>query len=62
MRFNESRQQYEVKVKWVGFEYEEPTQEPLAVMQEDIPAILERFFQPHPDQKLVAAARDGLSY
>ena len=62
MRFIEAQQQYEIQVKWLGFDYEELTQEPVAVMQEDIPAVLERFFQQHPDQKLVAAARDSLNY
>ena len=61
-RFYEPRQQYEVRVKWVGFDYEELTWEPLAVMQEDILALLRKFLQQYPDQELVAAAIDSLSF
>ena len=62
LRFNEENQQYEVRVKWVGFDYEEPTWEPLAVMQEDIPVLLAIYLQRHPDQELVNAARDSLNF
>ena len=62
LRFNETKAQYEVQVKWVGFEYEEPTWEPLAVLQEDIPALLEKFIQQHRDQVLVASARESLGF
>ena len=60
LRFNPAVEHYEVQVKWRGFDYEAPTWEPLAVMHEDIPKMLNEFLQTYGDQALAAAAQGTL--
>ncbi len=56
LRFNPIEERYEVQARWKGFDYEEPTWEPLETMQEDIPEMLENFLKTFHDQELVAKA------
>ena len=60
LRFNQAVEHYEVQVKWRGFDYEAPTWEPLAVMYEDIPKMLNEFLQTYGDQALATAAQGTL--
>ena len=59
LRYKPQSEVYEVNVKWQDFDYEEPTWEPFANVQEDVPAILENFLQDYSDQDLVRAATDS---
>ena len=59
LRFNETGKVYEVKCKWRGFSDEDPTWEPLAVMREGIPEMLNKFLDSYPDPDLVHAARSS---
>jgi hypothetical protein len=56
LRFNADKEQYEVQSKWRGFDYEDPTWEPLSAMQENIPDMLKKFLDFFPNQGLVSAA------
>ena len=56
LRFYGPLERYEVQVKWKGFDDEEPTWEPLSVMQEDIPVMLKKFLEDYHDKNLVQAA------
>ena len=61
LRFNAETHEYEVQVKWLGFDYEEPTWEPFGTMQEDIPDRLSIFLRDYPDQELAKKAREATS-
>ena len=61
LRFNKTLERYEVQVKWRGFDYEEPTWEPLDVMHEDVPDLLSQFLERCKKGKLVSAAQASLS-
>ena len=61
LRFNAETGAYEVQVKWLGFDYEDPTWEPLETMQEDIPERLSNFLRDHPDQELVQRAGEAVA-
>jgi Integrase core domain/Integrase zinc binding domain/Chromo (CHRromatin Organisation MOdifier) domain len=56
LRFNPDSAQYEVQAQWRGFDYEEPTWEPMVNLREDIPDMLESFLENHPDRGMVLAA------
>lgn len=61
LRFDPEREQYEVRVKWRGFDYEDPTWEPFNVMSEDIPDKLAAFLTKFHDQAMVRAAKDSVN-
>ena len=61
LRFNEARGEYEVQVRWVGFDFEDPTWEPLTVMHEDIPERLDAFLREYQDKALAKRARDAVA-
>ena len=60
LRFSPAVEHYEAQVKWRGFEYEDPTWEPLSVMSEDIPQMLNKLPQNYGGQALALAARGTL--
>lgn len=43
LRINETSVQYELRARWRGFDDEEPTWEPLSIMLEDIPTMVDEF-------------------
>ena len=59
LRFNPEKGNYEVKVKWQGFDYEEPTWEPFGATQEGIPTMLDAFLRDYPDQEMARRAKDN---
>ena len=56
LRFNANRGQYEVQIKWMGFDYEDPTWKLFETMKEDIPERLASFLRGYPDQELAKQA------
>ena len=61
LRYNKQNKQYEVLCKWRGFSHEEPGWEPLPILKEDVPEMLEKFFRTCEKKSLVNAARASLS-
>ena len=61
LRFNPILERYELQIKWKGFEYEDPTWEPLSTMQEDVPELLNKFLDGYQNRDLVKAAKDSLA-
>ena len=61
LRFNAEKGEHEVQVRWVGFEYEDPTWEPLGIMHEDIPDKLSNFLRDYPDEALAKRAREAIA-
>lgn len=47
---------YEVQVKWMDLNYEEPTWEPFSYMQDDLPNRMEIFFSKLPNQDMAQQA------
>lgn len=60
LQFNVEKEIYEVRIKWRGFDDEDPTWEPFPVMLEDIPDKLESFLKTYPDQNMVRDARNSV--
>lgn len=60
LRFNDSKNRYEVQCKWRGFAHEEPGWEPLQILFEDVPDMLNQFLTSYHDQELASAARSSL--
>lgn len=60
LRFNADTGIYEIQVQWRGFEEEEPTWEPVNVLQEDVPDRLAQFFQNFSDKELVIKAKGSI--
>lgn len=56
LHFNEDLSRYEIETQWRGFEYEDPTWEPLTILKEDIPKMLNVFLENFHNQELVAEA------
>eukprot|EP00173_Palmaria_palmata_P000654 Plantae.Rhodophyta-Palmaria_palmata.ctg13165.p1 GENE.Plantae.Rhodophyta-Palmaria_palmata.ctg13165~~Plantae.Rhodophyta-Palmaria_palmata.ctg13165.p1 ORF type:complete len:337 (-),score=45.86 Plantae.Rhodophyta-Palmaria_palmata.ctg13165:285-1295(-) len=51
---------WKVQTKWRGFDHEEPTWEPLDVMNDDVPEMLTEFLDAFTDQRKVQRARMSL--
>lgn len=56
------KKQWEVQAKRRGFDFEEPTWEPLLVIHEDISDMLRTFLDFFPDQTMVGLARKFLKH
>ena len=60
LQYNRAKREWEVQVKWIGFDHEEPTWELLQNMHEDVPELLDIFLNGIADQQKVARARNSL--
>ena len=57
LRFSSTLKQWEVQVRWKGFDDDEPTWEPILNIAEDISDMLNAFLDKHHEKANVAKAR-----
>ena len=60
LRFNPQLKLFELQCIWRGFAHEQTAWEPLMIMNEDVPNMLEQFLQHRGNIALVAAASVSL--
>ena len=56
LRYNDDTGNFEVQTQWQGFDYEDPTWEPLHTLKQDIPAMTKQFLEQFPNRTLADAA------
>ena len=60
LRYNRSKKQYEIQVKWKGFDHEEPTWKSIHALHEDIPEMLKNFLESHHEVARVKRATETI--
>jgi len=60
IRFNEHESQYEIQCKWRNFGHEEPTWEPIDIIQKDVPEMLQNFLKNFHDLEIAEKAAISL--
>lgn len=59
LRYSQDDGCYQVQCKWVGFDYEDPTWEPIEILCEDVPKMLDNFLSKFPKKDLAKKARES---
>ena len=57
LRYSKEEEHFELQCKRVGFDYEDPTWEPLDILREDVPKMLDAFLSKFPNKRLAKQAR-----